>query len=170
MKQKRILPLLLAAALLLSGCGQKEEAPADDAAGEEIAAQKQPQDGADPSPEDLAEDQVPEGQTPEDLPEEAHALTVSEAVNLLMSLPPSVLDLPGDTMSAYRVYPATEVVAVDEQPCSKLLVYEADQEIETNVIRGIYLLSRGAERRLYRLDQEDGTVMELALPIWAASG
>lgn len=155
MKQKRIIPLLLAMTLLLSSCGQTEEEVSPEEtqaeAGEEEVVMKK-----------LA-------RTEDEAATEEPALTVSEAVNFLMSLSPRILGLDGDTMDGYRVYPAMEVASVDDLTCSKLFVYLVDQETETNVIQGIYLLSRGAERRLFQLDQADGTVTELPLPLWAAA-
>lgn len=148
MRREGMVLLLCLSFLLLPGCGGKADPEADgEASPDQIAADGQPGEGDQPEKE-----------------EKPAALTVSETVDFLMSLPPQTLGLPGTRMSEYLVYPAMEVVSVDGLTCSKLSVYRINEETGTNEVQGIYLLSRGAERRLFRLEEDGEEVTELALP------
>lgn len=170
MKIRWISVLLMAVLLLLpllSGCGGSGEdaAPEDSPVetGEDAASEESP---AQAGEESEIRQKMPHSPIATE-PEEEKTLTISEAVNFLLSLPPETLGLDGNTMSDYQVYPATEVVFVDGLSCSKLFVYRTDDEAGTNKIQGVYLLSRGGQRSLFSLDQSDGTVTELPLPAMA---
>jgi len=119
--------------------------------GEPAGAQESEQPS--PSPE--------ETQTPE--PTASPTMTLTEAVDYLEGLSPQSLGLSGESMDGYSVFPAESVVPVNGLPCVELSVYEHDEQAGTNSIAGIYLLSRGAERRLFRLDPETNMAVELSL-------
>lgn len=145
MSKRRILPLLLIVALLAGCSAKKEEEPKTEENLEENLETV------------LSEEQ------PEEVQDEKE-LTVTDAVEFLHGLPPSVLGLAGDSMEEYQIFPAQEVVSVDGLPCSKLFVYRVNEKTGTNVIQGVYFLSRGEERRLFMLDREKGEVAGLELP------
>lgn len=90
-------------------------------------------------------------------------ISVSDAVNFMQTLSPQLLGLPGNSMAQYKVYPSMSVVLVDGMECSELSVYSQGKESGTNDIEGIYLLSRGELRRLYRLDKKTEQVTEIPL-------
>lgn len=103
---------------------------------------------------DDAESQKEETQDP---------ISVSDAVNFMQTLSPQLLGLSGNSMAQYRIYPSMSVVLVDGLECSELSVYSQGKESGTNDIEGIYLLSRGELRRLYRLDKKTEQVTEIPL-------
>lgn len=90
-------------------------------------------------------------------------MTMSEAVDYLYSLEPSVLGLSGDSMEDYRIYAMDGAVLVNNQPCMRLNVYSRDNPEHTNDVAGFYLLSRDGAH-LYQLDEQAGKVVELERP------
>lgn len=85
------------------------------------------------------------------------SLTVAEAVQELKNKGTERLGLPGDDVDQYLFLPKDGVVLVDKRPCFQINVYgAADHQIV-----GVYMLSETGDK-LYRLDQEDNTVEELA--------
>lgn len=91
------------------------------------------------------------------------SMTMSEAVDFLYDLEPSVLGLDGTSMESYHIYAMDGAVLVDGQPCMRLNIYSRDGEGQTNEVAGIYLMSRDGQR-LYVLDEEAKSVKELKLP------
>lgn len=95
--------------------------------------------------------------------ETENPISVSDAVNFMQTLSPQLLGLSGSSMAQYKVYPSMSVVLVDGMECSELSVYSQGKESGTNDIEGIYLLSRGELRHLYRLDKKTEQVTEIPL-------
>lgn len=91
------------------------------------------------------------------------SMTMSEAVDFLYTLEPSVLGLSGTSMDTYRIYALDGAVMVNEQPCMRLSIYSREGPDQTNEVAGIYLLTRDAAH-LYQLDEAAGTVREIKLP------
>lgn len=89
--------------------------------------------------------------------EELHMMTVEETMDFFNGLSPSVLGLPGESMSEYQIYPSEKAVPVDGLPCMKIIVY-GDTSVGTNEPEGIFLLARDASA-LYHL--VDGEVTQL---------
>ena len=87
-------------------------------------------------------------------------MTMTEAVDFLMSKPPASLGLDGSSMEDYRVCALDGAVLVDGEPCMRIYVYSADNPQQTNELEGSYLMS-GDGRHLYRLHEETDTVEEL---------
>lgn len=91
------------------------------------------------------------------------SMTMSEAVDYLYTLDPSVLGLDGTSMDTYRIYALDGAVMVNNQPCMRLSIYSREGPDQTNEVAGIYLLSRDGAH-LYLLDEAAGTVREIKLP------
>lgn len=85
-------------------------------------------------------------------------MTYTEAVDYIKSLPPAMLELEGDNMAGYSVYPMDGAVMVDNIMCLKLQIYPSPPPEKANAIAGTYLLS-GDKKHIYLL--EDETVREL---------
>ncbi len=117
------------------------------------------------TPEAVPEDEIGSGDLEREL-----RLTLSEALAYMRSLQPSLLGLAGEDMGIYEILPNQFIVPVNGLLCSELMVYNKDETSGTNVLVGIYLISRGEERKLYRVDQETGDVVELPLTAGAAEG
>lgn len=98
------------------------------------------------------------------LEDDIPALSVSEAVNYMMTLPPQMLGLSGTTMAEYQIYPSTSVVHVNGIPCSLISVYSTGPDSGTNDIAGDYCLSRGEVRRIFRVNRNTDEVTEVTLP------
>ena len=155
---KRILLLFVCLALPLSGCGKKN---ADDA-----ASSAQSQADADASqtaadilltPEDATQPSAQQTSAPL---EEGTVFSLSEAIEYIRVLPPAELELDGESMRDYFIYPEDGIVLVDGRSCVKIGVYELVPETQTNRVLGIYLLARDRSH-LYRLDPETGQVRQL---------
>lgn len=95
--------------------------------------------------------------------ESGQEMTTADSLRYVMNLQPQVLNLEGDDMSRYEVHTTGVVVSVNGEPCTQLSVYAENPKSGTNEIAGEYFLSRGAERKLYRLDKETGQVTQLPL-------
>lgn len=91
------------------------------------------------------------------------SMSMSEAVDYLYSLEPSVLGLSGTSMDTYRIYALDGAVMVNNQPCMRLSIYSREGPEQTNEVAGIYLLTRDGTH-LYQLDEAAGTVTEVKLP------
>ncbi len=117
-------------------------------------------------PEEEAQEEPEEGESPDPgIDEEGvEPLTVSQAVNYMMTLPPSLLGLEGASMNEYDIYPGGAVVSVDGMACTELSVYMKSDAAGTNDIKGTFLLSRGSMRRLFKLNRLTKEVTEIALP------
>jgi len=88
---------------------------------------------------------------------EEEGKTMQEVAEYFAACKPSDLGLEGESMVEYEIYPLDAVVHVDGVQCFRVNIYDREEGVETNVIRGIYLLS-GDMGRLYRLDPETETV------------
>ncbi len=88
--------------------------------------------------------------------------TVSECVDYISSLSPGALGLEGESMENYEIIPQNGIVLVDGQQCAEVFIYARDEQTGTNQFLGDFLLGR-ADSRLYRLDQESGTVTPVDL-------
>lgn len=91
------------------------------------------------------------------------AMSMSEAVDYLYTLDPSVLGLSGTSMDSYRIYALDGAVMVNNQLCMRLNIYSREGPEQTNEVAGIYLLTRDGTH-LYQLDEAAGTVKEVKLP------
>lgn len=91
------------------------------------------------------------------------SMSMSEAVDFLYELSPSVLGLSGDSMEGYRIYALDGAVLVNGQPCMRLNIYSREESDNSNNVAGIYLMSRDGQH-LYLLDEEAERVTELELP------
>lgn len=91
------------------------------------------------------------------------AMSMSEAVDYLYTLEPSVLGLSGTSMDSYRIYALDGAVMVNNQLCMRLNIYSREGPEQTNEVAGIYLLTRDGTH-LYQLDEAAGTVKEIKLP------
>jgi hypothetical protein len=88
-------------------------------------------------------------------------MTYDDAVTFILSLSPSHLQLPGESMSSYVVYPMDGGVIVDGTLCLKLMVYyPGTGKEQANVIAGEYLLS-GDKTQLYLLKDHKVTKMDM---------
>ena len=96
-------------------------------------------------------------------------MTTQEIGVFIESLSPSVLGLEGEDMSAYDVFPS-EGVSYMRDPetgqnltCSRIQIFSKGEVSGTNDIEGVYLLTRGGVRRLFRYDAEQDLWTELLL-------
>lgn len=140
--------------VLLSGCGKSEDE--SDATPTDVS--DDPQESTDPQAS-------PENTDPLTSPEstEDQTMTLSESVDFINSLSPATLGLQGENMSEYNVYAEQEAVLVDGNTCAKIMVYSQSASAGTNVIQGIYFLSRDGDD-LYRLNTDTDEVSLLDLP------
>ncbi len=119
------------------------------------------EESEEPEPsEEPSEEPTP---TPSPTPTPTPVLTQSDAVNYLAGLSPNVLGLAGESMDEYELYSEDKVVMVSGVPCVEISVYRDDNPTGTNDIQGRYLLSRTNPRRLFLVNDEDGTAIELPL-------
>jgi len=162
--KKKLLILIPLIAIVAAGAaffllrGKGEEPPPEDETQAEVAETNEEEEPADPEnrdPNDDGNDIDEEGTEP---------ISVSQAVNYVMTLPPSLLGLPGTVMNEYNIYPGGAVVRVDGMACTELSVYSKNDSAGTNDIVGSYLLSRGETRRLFKLDKLTKQVTEIPLP------
>ncbi len=136
--------------------GQEEgEDGQEDEAGQEEEEEEKEADPENRDPADDGNDIDEEGTEP---------LSVSQAVNYIMTLPPSLLGLDGVNMNEYDIYPGGAVVRVDGMACTEMSVYRKSDTAGTNNIVGTYLLSRGEIRHMFKLDKLTKQVTEIALP------
>ena len=89
------------------------------------------------------------------------AMTTAETEEYLRRFTPASLGLSGESMDDYEIYAADNVVLVDGYTCAELSVYSKDASAGTNDIEGWFLLSRGSDRTLFRLDRESGELTRL---------
>lgn len=89
------------------------------------------------------------------------AMTTAETEEYLRRFTPASLGLSGESMEDYEIYAADNVVLVDGYTCAELSVYSKDASAGTNDIEGWFLLSRGSDRTLFRLDRESGQLTKL---------
>ena len=89
------------------------------------------------------------------------AMTTAETEEYLRRFTPASLGLSGESMDDYEIYAADNVVLVDGYTCAELSVYSKDASAGTNDIEGWFLLSRGSDRTLFRLDRETGQLTKL---------
>ncbi len=178
-KKLLILIPLLAAALavvvfvVLPKIRGGSDQPAEDAEQSEQAGQEEEgQEEKGQEDEDGQEEEKevdPENRDPaddgNDIDEEgAEPMSVSQAVNYMMTLPPSLLGLEGSSMTEYDIYPGGAVVRVDGMACTEMSVYSKSDTAGTNNIVSTYLLSRGEIRHLFKLDKVTKQVTEIPLP------
>lgn len=168
--KKRLLiipPLLLVVALAVGftifrtrGAPQPDtsQAPAGVSEGAGEGSQESAGEGAEGLPENGAPADPPP--SPAASPSD-QAMTAQETVQYVRSLSPQVLGLEGDSMSSFEIYPSDHVVPVDGVLCTELSIYSNDGSAG-NDIEGMYLVSRGADHRLFRLDKSTGAVTELS--------
>ena len=92
----------------------------------------------------------------------AQALTFTSAVDKIKALPPSVLQLEGESMEGYRVYSRDGLVMINGQSCMRIDIYQRDERTGTNKAAGNYFISADG-LRLYRFNDEAQTVQELSM-------
>lgn len=80
------------------------------------------------------------------------------AKDYLESLTPGQLGLEGESMEDYEVMIVDGIVLVNDEPCTRLNIYDKDM-----VIMGSYLIARDGQH-MYLLDPLDGGVTELDMP------
>ena len=108
-----------------------------------------------------AEDETPAPSKAPDPLKVATAMTTTETLEYIRRFTPASLGLSGQSMDDYEIYAADNVVLVDGYTCSELSVYSKDASAGTNDIEGWFLLSRGSDRTLFRLDRETGELTKL---------
>lgn len=77
---------------------------------------------------------------------------VSEQIEFFKGLAPSVLGLPGASMSEYRLYPMDGWVMVNNYPCRQVNVYLLDMPAGTNSFLGTYFISDDM-KQLFTMDE-----------------
>jgi hypothetical protein len=70
------------------------------------------------------------------------------------------LELEGDSMKEYEIYPLEGQSEIDGLPCRQFHVYKVDEDTGTNEIVGEYLFSEN-RRTIYKIDSETGDVKKL---------
>ena len=88
-------------------------------------------------------------------------LTLVEAEDYLRSLPPAALDLAGDSMAEYQIYPLAGSVLVDGKVCLHVSVYSLDENTGANEIAGEYFIAAD-KSHIYKRDMLSGTVREVS--------
>lgn len=150
-----------------------EEEP--EGTGEEPPPEAEPEKDAEPEPEkdpapepEPAPEPVPEP-APEpkpdpggDLVDEMH-ISLSDAVNFVENLSPSLLNLPGESMAEYEILTNQYIIPVDGLLCSEVMVYNKDDSTGTNELMATLLVDRGPDGRLFRKERETGEVVEVDL-------
>jgi len=152
---------------LLTGCSKESEGEPDskgeDAEQTEIQDDKDKEnkeDGSTESGNNDSGDENSEGGDTTDTDVKKPVNTLSDSIDIIKSMKPSELGLDGDSMDDYTVYANEELVYVDDIPCCRLTVYKHSAEAGTNVIQGMYLLSRDG-KSLYQLEINSNTVTEI---------
>lgn len=112
----------------------------------------------------LALDSAPKpGSEPSgDLLDEMH-ISLSDAVNFVEKLSPSLLNLPGESMAEYEILTNQYIIPVDGLLCSEVMVYNRDDSTGTNELMATLLVDRGPDGRLFRKERETGEVVEVDL-------
>ena len=102
---------------------------------------------------------VPEGQLhrPEKEKEDdgPPPASVREQLDALEQLTPAQLTLPGDSMSAYEIYPIEGFVTIDGNLCRRFNFYDKEKPGD---IAGIIFYS-GDMQHTYRMDVDDNTII-----------
>jgi len=180
--------LALLAALFAGGCGGKDEEPPE----EEPVGDEPQEDEQESGPQESLRTPVEAAKTlaealrqsagvtdgleePDHKPEPAEttgeengeaeeklAISLAETINYVEQMDPALLGLEGENMDEYEVLPNQFIVPVDGLLCSELLVYSRNGKTGTNELVEKLLVSRGPERRLYRLEDDTNEVVPLA--------
>jgi len=104
--------------------------------------------------------ELPEGNVKDPAPPPGSSdRTVTQVVESLRELPPSVLGLEGETMDDYRIYTQDGIAWVDDIPCLRMSVYRME-EGGINEIAGHYFLSTDG-LHVYKLNVGTNQVVEL---------
>ena len=96
-------------------------------------------------------------------------MTTSELGTFMENLPPSVLVLEGEDMSAYEVFPSEGVAYILDPAtgrnltCSRIQIFSKGEVSGTNDIAGVYLMTRGGTRRVFRYMADADEWVELSL-------
>ena len=138
-------------------------------------ASKDPPPEEEPEAVEPVEEPEEPPEEPEEPPEEpvkqpaSEPLNTAEALDYFGSLSPTALGLEGEDMNRYRWYTTGKSVTIDGMYCMEIMVYEMNESAGTNDYVGKFYLSKGASRKLYRMDDE-GSVEELSLSTIGLSG
>ena len=89
-------------------------------------------------------------------------LTFSGAVDTIKAMHPSVLELDGESMEAYRVYSRDGLALIDGQSCMRIDIYKEDEKTGTNTVAGNYFISADG-LHLYQFNQRAQSVRELPM-------
>ncbi len=104
--------------------------------------------------------ELPEGRVKDPKPPSTSSdRTVTQVVESLRDLPPSVLGLEGDSMDDYRIYTQDGTAKVDGIPCLRMSVYKITEN-GGNEVAGHYFLSTDG-LHVYKFDVATNTVVEL---------
>ena len=145
----------------------QEESEAEPEPEKETEPPKEPE--IEPEPEPKAELEPKPAPAPEREPEgdggleEDLHISLSEAVNFVEGLSPSLLNLPGESMDQYEILTNQYIIPVDGLLCSEVMVYNRDDITGTNQLMATLLVSRGPDGRLFRIERESGSVVEVDL-------
>ena len=134
--------------------GEDEEPAGDaDAEGEPAGGEAAPPEETEDTPE-----------TEQRYPAEIHTqITNAQVMEFIESLSPSLLGLEGEDMSDYEMFASDNVSIIDGIYCTQVRVYSKNPSAGTNDIEGIYFVTRGNARHLYRYDEFTETVTEIPL-------
>ncbi|MCI8608126.1 MAG: hypothetical protein HFE73_00610 [Firmicutes bacterium] len=91
---------------------------------------------------------------------EEPVIAVETMVDYIQAQKPSDLELEGDSMKEYEIYPLEGQSEIDGLPCRQFHVYKVDEDTGTNEIVGEYLFSEN-RRTIYKIDSETGDVKKL---------
>lgn len=105
----------------------------------------------------------PKRPDPSEYLEMTSSVSLLQAKEFIWSLPPSLLELEGDSMMDYRIYTADVDVIVDGYPCIRLNIFKNDEGVGTNAVAGEYCLSRDGAH-LYRIEPNSNRVREIEIP------
>ena len=127
----------------------------------------EPEPETEPQPEEPPEpEKEPEPEPPEEpdgnLEDDLH-ISLSDAVNFVEKLSPSLLNLPGESMEQYEILTNQYIIPVDGLLCSEVMVYNRNETTGTNELAATLLVSRGPDSRIFRIDHETERVEELDL-------
>lgn len=89
-----------------------------------------------------------------------HQVTQRGAVQILETMSPAELGLPGDSMDHYEVLPMDSTELVNDQPCIRLHVYNDNNVPNSNEFMGSYLMSIDG-MHLYQVDPITDEIIEL---------
>lgn len=105
----------------------------------------------------------PKRPDPEEYLEMTNSVSLLQAKEFIWSLPPSVLELDGDSMMDYKIYTMDVDVLVNGYPCIRLNIFKHDDGVGTNAVAGEYCLSRDGAH-LYRIEKNSNRVKEIEIP------